>query len=119
VIGTNIVRENPGIRVNVGCGTAPTPGWTNFDNSLSVRIARFPTLSVALRGLRLLSESSAKLAGPRHHLWIYDDKSLAQLIRPIQTGSFAEAAVVLPGFTRIGEPDRLNLSERPSESVHA
>src|SRR5206468_1840642 len=26
-------------RVNVGCGQSPTPGWINFDNSLTVRLA--------------------------------------------------------------------------------
>ena len=32
------------VRVNVGCGSSPTPGWVNFDNSLSVRAARWPLL---------------------------------------------------------------------------
>lgn len=27
-----------GLRVNVGCGATPTPGWVNFDNSLTVRL---------------------------------------------------------------------------------
>ena len=27
------------IRVNVGCGYTPTPGWVNLDNSLTVRLA--------------------------------------------------------------------------------
>jgi hypothetical protein len=29
-------------RLNVGCGDAPTPGWTNYDNSPSARVARVP-----------------------------------------------------------------------------
>lgn len=32
------------LRVNVGCGRSPTPGWVNFDNSLSVRAASHPLL---------------------------------------------------------------------------
>lgn len=28
------------IRINLGCGMTPTPGWTNLENSLTVRIAR-------------------------------------------------------------------------------
>jgi predicted SAM-dependent methyltransferase len=30
------------IRVNIGCGQQPTPGYLNFDNSLSVRLAKLP-----------------------------------------------------------------------------
>jgi SAM-dependent methyltransferase len=32
----------PKLRVNVGCGATPTPGWTNFDNSLTVVLAKLP-----------------------------------------------------------------------------
>ena len=40
-----------GIRVNVGCGQSPTPGWSNIDNSLTVRLARSP-LAFLLRSKR-------------------------------------------------------------------
>lgn len=36
--------------LNIGCGASPTPGWDNYDNSLTVRIAQYPRL------LRLLSK---------------------------------------------------------------
>jgi SAM-dependent methyltransferase len=49
------------INLNIGCGLSPTPGWLNFDNSLSVRIARWPVLSSVLGGLGFLGGSSAKL----------------------------------------------------------
>lgn len=43
------------LRVNIGCGRTPTPGWSNYDNSLSVRLAGFPrpvvTLLAHLRAL--------------------------------------------------------------------
>lgn len=32
------------IRINIGCGRTPTEGWHNYDNSLSLRLARFPFL---------------------------------------------------------------------------
>ena len=32
------------LRINVGCGSSPTPGWRNFDNSPSLRLARVPLL---------------------------------------------------------------------------
>jgi SAM-dependent methyltransferase len=50
------------MRVNIGCGLTPTPGWLNFDNSLSVRAARFPALSTLLRRIGILNASSAELA---------------------------------------------------------
>src|ERR1700760_2354812 len=61
--GANILRTHSGIMVNVGCGLTPTPGWLNLDNSLSVRTARLPALSAALRSARLLPARSAGLAG--------------------------------------------------------
>lgn len=31
-----------GIKVNIGCGTAPTEGWLNFDNSPAIKLAKSP-----------------------------------------------------------------------------
>jgi len=50
------------LRVNVGCGASPTPGWVNFDNSFSVRVARWPLVIPALARLRVLGGQSAGLA---------------------------------------------------------
>jgi hypothetical protein len=33
-------------RVNVSCGTTPTPGWIDFDNSLSVWLENLPILEM-------------------------------------------------------------------------
>jgi SAM-dependent methyltransferase len=60
--GVDIRQTHSGIRVNVGCGLSPTPGWLNFDNSLSVRVARWPVVFSALRGMGLLPAKSAELA---------------------------------------------------------
>jgi SAM-dependent methyltransferase len=61
VTGTDIKATNSGIKVNVGCGLSPTPGWLNFDNSFSVRIAHWPTISSVLRAMGLLTAKSAEL----------------------------------------------------------
>jgi predicted SAM-dependent methyltransferase len=37
------MRES--VRINIGCGQSPTPGWKNYDNSWSVRLARNPVLA--------------------------------------------------------------------------
>lgn len=42
-------------RINVGCGMTPTPGWRNVDNSLSLRLARFPVLAGILRALGIVN----------------------------------------------------------------
>ena len=61
------------VRVNIGCGRTPTPGWTNYDNSLSVRLARAPALVLsALTRARLLDQAQvafieeARRKGVRH-----------------------------------------------------
>ena len=56
------IQTHSGIRVNVGCGLSPTPGWLNFDNSFSVRVARWPLASAALRGIGLRPAKSTQLA---------------------------------------------------------
>jgi Methyltransferase domain len=43
-------------RLNVGCGATPTPGWVNYDNSISIRLAGWPVLTSLLERLGLLSE---------------------------------------------------------------
>ncbi len=43
--------------VNIGCGTTPTPGWINFDNSMSLRLSRSPVTARLLSILRLPSQS--------------------------------------------------------------
>ncbi len=45
------------LRINVGCGQTPTPGWRNFDNSWSLRLAQIPVLPDVLHALRLLEGS--------------------------------------------------------------
>jgi SAM-dependent methyltransferase len=44
-------------RLNLGCGACPTPGWHNYDNSLTVRLARHPILCSIVDRVALLSET--------------------------------------------------------------
>lgn len=55
------------------------------------------------------------LAGPRHHLWMYDG---ASLVRLLAEAGFTDAAVLPPGSTRITAPGELDLRERAAESVY-
>ena len=48
-------------RINVGCGKTPTPGWINYDNSLSVRLSKFPLLSSFLSQIGLISVEQNEL----------------------------------------------------------
>ncbi len=43
-------------RLNIGCGATPTPGWVNYDNSISIRLADWPVLTSLLERFGLLSE---------------------------------------------------------------
>lgn len=45
----------PVTRLNVGCGSTPTPGWRNFDSSPSVRVARLPLAAELLRALGIIT----------------------------------------------------------------
>lgn len=60
--GMRGTQANTTIRVNVGCGASPTPGWVNFDNSFSIKAARCPLVVPALARLRVLNGQSAGLA---------------------------------------------------------
>lgn len=48
-------------RVNIGCGATPTDGWVNFDNSFSIRLARWSPIIPTLAGLHILGRQSANL----------------------------------------------------------
>lgn len=50
------------IQVNIGCGQTPTPGWKNYDNSPSVRLAKYPALVLILDKLGLLKQKSFVLS---------------------------------------------------------
>ena len=48
------------IRINIGCGQTPTKGWQNYDNSLSLRLAKIPILPNLLGKLRVLESSQCQ-----------------------------------------------------------
>jgi SAM-dependent methyltransferase len=50
------------IRVNVGCGSTPTYGWVNLDNSVSVRLGRLVPLVEWLGRIGAMDEDHLKLA---------------------------------------------------------
>jgi predicted SAM-dependent methyltransferase len=58
---------------------------------------------------------SLLVAGYRHHQWMYDGDSLKKLLN--ETG-FQNAEVCEPGFTKMSDPDGLNLYERSEQSVY-
>ncbi|MCC6146868.1 MAG: methyltransferase domain-containing protein [Anaerolineaceae bacterium] len=50
------------LRVNIGCGPNPIqPGWLNFDNSISVRLAAYPLVLPVLERLDLLEDGQKKM----------------------------------------------------------
>ena len=43
------------IKVNFGCGTTPTDGWINYDNSFALKLANSSSLYILAKSLRLLT----------------------------------------------------------------
>ncbi|MGE5775938.1 MAG: class I SAM-dependent methyltransferase, partial [Chloroflexota bacterium] len=54
------------------------------------------------------------LVGPRHHLWMYDARSLIKALTQV---GFADVHTQGFGSTRILDPEQLDLHERASESI--
>ena len=112
-------------KINVGCGTNPTPGWLNLDNSPSVLLGRVPavmTLLAAtgvLRGMRLDFAKAAQAGGVRwanaRHLPVADASTeviysshMLEHLEPSEARRFlAEVRrVLIPGgILRLGVPD--------------
>ena len=49
------------LRVNIGCGMAPTLGWKNLDNSPSIRLSAFPIFAGFLHKARLINQAQMDL----------------------------------------------------------
>jgi len=45
-------------RLNIGCGMSPTKGYINFDNSLSIRLAKFGSIGVYLHYFGLINKAT-------------------------------------------------------------
>lgn len=126
------VSAPPNVRLNVGCGPHPTPGWINYDNSFSVRMAQRPHLVQTLIRLGVLGDAHAQVAmtamteGVR---WgsalalghadnsvqvLYSSHMLEHLDRKAARLFLAEAYRVLaPGGTlRVAVPDLRHLVDR-------
>lgn len=113
------------LRLNVGCGASPTPGWVNLDNSLSVRIGGLRSSAVREAAWRAMGERSkyARLAH-EHGIGyadvarrlpyadgtvavVYSSHMLEHLPRETAAAFLAEALRVLEdgGIVRIVVPD--------------
>ena len=63
----------------------------------------------------LVPRMRSALIGPRNHLWMYDGRSLSELLCNV---GFANVSVMPPGKTNITDPGSLDLEERPEQSVY-
>jgi predicted SAM-dependent methyltransferase len=116
------------VRLNIGCGGTPTPGWLNVDNSLTVRLARWPALLRILVRSGLIGEDQlafARIVVDRNIVWgdavsriplcdtsasvVYSSHMLEHLDRTEARQFLAEAKRVLApdGVLRIVVPDLL------------
>lgn len=125
------MSEHGSLCVNVGCGSAPTPGWLNFDNSPTVLLARAPFVSSALERAGLLGSlqrSFLVVAMEQRIAWanaaqriplpdgsarvIYSSHMIEHLDRASARGLLTEARRVLRpgGVVRIVAPDLKRLA---------
>jgi SAM-dependent methyltransferase len=126
-------------RINVGCGSTPTPGWVNLDNSPTVLLGRAPGLVQVLGALRVLDRLQrdfAGAAGASGIRWasaqrlpvpdasaevVYSSHMIEHLDRTEARRFFAEARRVLApgGILRLGAPDLALLVQQYQESGDA
>ncbi len=112
------------MRVNLGCGPSPTPGWVNIDNSLTVRLARIPAIS-ALIGrksfIHAVRQSQIRYGTALHTGLpagsadvIYSSHMLEHLDRREARLFLAEARRLLKpgGILRLAVPDLQMIAER-------
>ena len=50
------LSEEDGLRINVGCGRTPVPGWKNYDSSPSVKLAYRPILGSVIQKFARVTE---------------------------------------------------------------
>lgn len=112
--------------VNIGCGRSPTEGWSNYENSLSIHLAKMPILTFVLKCFGLLNEqqrrtisffkgSSIKYADARNHIpepdhfvdILYSCHMLEHLDSDEAQAFLTEAKRVLKhgGYIRLAVPD--------------
>lgn len=113
------------VRVNVGCGATPTPGWLNLDNSWTIRAVQNRPLGMAfgaaglLRGkqdyINAIRQYDIQWADATTHLpledgsaeVVYTSHMVEHLTRVEARRFFAEALRVLSagGILRVAVPD--------------
>ena len=100
-----------GVRVNVGCGQTTTPGWINYDNSPSIRLAKHPYLVRLLKGLGLLQEAQLGFIRFARHASIHYADATRRI--PLPTG----AAEVLYASHMLEHLDRVKAREFLREAM--
>jgi SAM-dependent methyltransferase len=114
------------VRLNIGCGSGPTEGWINYDNSLAVRLAKAPLLTRLLSAAGLIDAGNLEFidvcrrlgvvyADAAHRIpheaatvdVIYSSHMIEHLDRAEAAGFLAECRRVLKpgGMLRLAAPD--------------
>ena len=128
------------LRVNVGCGEDAVPGWRNFDNSFSVRVAQVPLLPNVLRKMGLMDNAQYAFSQTAHRLGLeyadatrglrlesgsvdvlYSSHMMEHLDKTEASDFLREAMRVLQpgGIIRIAVPDLARQARQYSESGDA
>jgi predicted SAM-dependent methyltransferase len=128
------------LKINVGCGSTPTPGYLNLDNSFTLVLSRVPFLPETLRRMGLITADQlqfARVARREGIRWanvarriplgdetasvVYASHVLEHLDRSRARSFLAEARrVLIPGgVLRLAVPDLDRLARRYLETGDA
>lgn len=100
------------VRANIGCGKTPTPGFENFDNSLSVRLAHYPIVSRALGILGIFGkEQQDFIAYARENSILWAD-AVRHIPLPDRSADLIYASHVIEHFDRSEVKSFLNEVKR-------
>lgn len=81
----------------------------NADDFMSDILVQAPPINTLRQKISLF------MSGYRHHLWMYDGRSLCRLL---ESCGFQNVQVCADGYTQISNPNGLNLHEREDKSVY-
>ena len=127
-------------RINLGCGSSPTEGWRNFDGSPSVKLAKRPFATAALRIMGLVNAQNleyihfikttnieyanvtGKLPLPDNSCDVVYSSHMLEHINPLDVANFLNESmrVLQPGgIIRLAVPDLRRKAEEYIASGNA
>ena len=74
------------MKINIGCGMAPTKNWNNYDYSTSIKLSKYPILSRVLFKLKLVNEEQNNYIN-------YSSENKIELLDATKTFPFKDSSI--------------------------